>query len=170
MWKRTKRNQYGEITNVSSSDQPWYVATEKPVFDSINGVKYTVEYLRKDNAEAAEKADLRESSVEPWELRDTYETDSLGLFIQRILLSMFHEDIVDYWPYLETETKDVCAEIPSTTRDMVRNLVNDEMNERIKKQSEQIEELTKQLDLYKQFINKVNADKIFREFVSQKGE
>lgn len=157
MWKRVKKGSHGEIVNISSSDQPWYKATERPVYDSMDGVKYTVEYLRKENAEAAEKANLRGSSVEPWEFRDYFETDSLGLFIKQIVMRLLSPDIEDIWPYMEVGDREICAEIPSDTAFIVREIVSSELNKKNRLLSEKVEALENELKIYQAFVAKYNA-------------
>lgn len=164
MWKRVKKGSHGEIVNISSSDQPWYKATERPVYDSMDGVKYTVEYLRKENAEAAEKANLRGSTINPWELRDSFETDSLGLFIKRIIIQLLSPETENIWPYLEVGEREVCAEVPSDTAFLAREIVSQDMNHKNLRLINQVAELERELETYKSFVNKYNANDLFEMF------
>ena len=164
MWKRTLKGKFGEVTNVTSSNQPWFAATETPVYDAIPGIKYTVESLSKANAESAEKANLRGNPHDPWEFRDSYETDSLGLFISEICVRMLDPNTANCWAFLETESRDTCAEIPSTLKYTLRQLIDSEINHKLNSMTETISAMETELSIYQEFIKKYNAENIFRKF------
>ena len=165
MWRRTKKNRFGEVESFICSDQSWFVATEKPVYDSLPGVKYTVECLRKDLEEAEEKSHLIGSDVEPWELYDRYETDSLGLAIREIICRLFDEECIDYKFFVEYGDKEICAEIPGDVYRIARQMVQEGINKRLDHMAETIAIQETEIASYQEFMKSIpGAEKMYREW------
>ena len=156
MYKRTEKGVFAQVTSVKQSTAP--------VYDAIPGIKYTVEYLSTENAEYADKANLRGSNNNPWEYRNSFETDSLGLFVREIYIRMLDQNTADFWPYIETETADVCAEIPSTLMSTLRQLIDADINGKLNSMRETISAMETELKNYQSFIDKYNAVDAYRKF------
>lgn len=156
MYKRTEKGNFAQITSVKQSTST--------VYDAIPGIKYTVEYLSTENAEYADKANLRGSNNNPWEYRNSFETDSLGMFIREICIRMLDSNTADFWPYIETETQDTCANIPSDLAYTLRQLVDADINVKLNSMRETISAMETELKTYNDFINKYNAVDAYRKF------
>jgi len=168
MWERITKNKMGQVDQVYSTvRQPHFYRDNKPG-DTLPDVKYTVEYVRADQEDALEKSLKCGSSVEPWELRDEYHTDSLGLAIREILMRTL-DDSINAWLFMEVAGKEVCAEIPGDLRSIASTLLNREREDTIKRQREQIDALTKELEMYQAFIGKYNAGELLKKFKEQEG-
>lgn len=157
MWKRELKNKFGKAERVYKDDG-------EHVYDALPEVKYTVEYLPVKHREAAEKAELRGSEIEPWELRDFFETDSLGSFLQETMIRLLDPETDNLWPYMEVKEKETCMEIPETLRHTLRNLVNADLNRKVDATERQITDLTKELETMTAFIKQVHAEDMYREF------
>lgn len=157
MWKRVLKNKFGKADRI-------YKNKEEYVYDALPEVKYTVEYLPVKHREAAEKAELRGSEIEPLELRDFFETDSLGSFLQEIMIRLLDPETEDLWPFMEVNEKDTCMEIPGTLKHTLRNLVNADLNRKVDATERQITDLTKELETMTAFIKQVHAEDMYREF------
>ena len=142
MWERQIKNQFGGIQEVFRSEQDVDDVLSPNVIRALGhnpadvSVKYTIESLNKRNAEAFEKANQVGSRVEPWKLNDLFITDSLGTAIHELIIRMFDPDTV-HEPRLTMYIKDrnskeaeVTAEIPGTTRNTIRLIVDDAMRKR----------------------------------------
>lgn len=163
MWERIIKNKVGQVDQVYSTvSQPHFYRDNKPG-DTLPDVKYTVEYIRADQEEALEKSLKRGSSIEPWELRDEYHTDSLGLAIREILMRML-DDSINAWLFMEVAGREVCAEIPGDLRSIASTLLNKEREKTVDNQREQIDALTKELEVYQAFVEKYNAGNLFKKF------
>ena len=166
MWERKIKNKFGETRDVLRPSG----FTDKPVYDSLPNVKYTVEYLRKDLEEAEEKSHLVGSNVDPWELYDTYETDSLGLAIRETVYRMFDDDCVDYKLFIEADGKDTCAEIPGDIYRIAREAVQKGINKRIDSLNKEIESLVITVDAYKAFLEGIpKGTEMFQKWCRENG-
>lgn len=165
MWRRTKKNRFGKTESFTASNQSWFAATENPVYDSLPGVKYTVEYLRKDLEEAEEKSNLIGSEVDPWDLYDSYETDSLGLAIRETIHRIFDDECVDYKLFVEYGDKEVCAEIPGDVYRIARQMVQEGINKRLDHMTETIAIQETEIANYREFMKSIpGAEKMYREW------
>ena len=178
MWELRSKDQFGRLAQVQRES----CFTKQPVYDNIDPnevtcgcntanlkVEYTVEWLPERNFEAYEKAQLCGSEINPWELNNEYLTDSLGLAIRMMMLREL--DDKSGKPQLYTYIKDqngncaeACTEIPSDTVPILRNMVQDGINRKLDNLQRTIDEMGKELELYKSFIKKANANKMFDEF------
>ena len=168
MWKRTIKDSHGKAKETFSSEQPWHKAIEKPVYDALPGVSYTVEYLRNDLADAEEKSHHVGSSVNPWELYDTFETNSIGLAVKEIIIRMFDEKCVDCKLFIDAGDKDTCAEIPGDTYRIARHYVQEGINKRLDNMSELMEIQAKELMNYREFLESVKATEMFRKWKEER--
>lgn len=182
MWERHIKNQFGSIKEVQSSKS---FCEKKTVTDRLTPnekfnynpagveVKYIVESLNKRNEQAFEDSQLVGSHVNPWELFDQFFTDSFGLAIHELLVRTIDPDIVNepqLTMYINCNGKDaeVTAELPSTTRYTIRNLVEKEANDRITSLSRELETLKDEYVSMLEFIKKCHAEKLYREFKEDK--
>ena len=163
MWRRKIKNKYGEIERITTPSLIHY----KPC-DTDSSIKYEVEYLRQDLAEAEANANKAGSSVDPWELRDVYETDSLGLAIKEFMIRLFDTNTVNTWFYMTAGDKEICADIPNDLRTIIEILVNSDMKIYNDNLVETNHNLESELKLYKEFVNKYNADNLFKDFIREK--
>jgi hypothetical protein len=162
MWERREKNCYGEVKGVY---RPWASLPEKPVYDAVPNVKYMVEYLRSDMVDAEERSHLRGSEIEPYELYDEYETDSLGLALREIIYRMFDEDTADFRLFVDFGDKDICADIPGDIYRIAREAVQSGINKKIDALEEDVENLNVELAAYKGFLDSIpGGAKMFREW------
>ena len=125
MWTRTFKNKYGEIEKVSrETDFPLHY--NNPC-DTDPSILYEIEYLREDLVEAEERACNVDASVNPWELRDIFETDSLGQAVRELMIRLFDNQTADVWFFLTAGDKEICMDIPTDIRTTIRGMVNAEM-------------------------------------------
>lgn len=182
MWELRSKNQFGKVEQIQKES----IFTKQPVYDNIspdgNGynkanmtVQYTVEWLPERNFEAFERAQLVGSEVNPWELNNEYLTDSLGLAIRMMILREL--DDKSGKPQLYIYIKDqngndaeATAEFPSDTVPILRNMVQENINRKLENYQKTIDEMSKELELYKSFIKKVNGNKLFDEFRKENAE
>ena len=148
MWERHHKNMYGETDKITRSKDSF---TEKPVYDTIPGIKYTVEYLRSELDDAYEKSQLVTNPVEPWELYDVYETDSPGLAIRELIFRMMGE-------------KDTAVDVPWDIRRPLREMVSEGINRKLDAQSETILALENQIREYEEFLESVHGTEMFRKW------
>lgn len=169
MWERKQKNQFGNVQNYTSSEQPWFKATEKKVIDSAPHVTYTVEYLRKELEEAEEKSQLRGSKINPWELYDEYKTDSLGLAIHEVLLRMF-DDSIDFKMWMNVDETEVFADIPNTTWHTVRELVQKGISNKMDAMQQQLDEQDKAIKDFAIFLSDMNASEVYKRWKRERSD
>lgn len=160
-WERREKNCLGNVKRVYRPSG----FTEKDVYDSLPNVKYTVEYLRADQVEAEERSHLRGSEIEPYELYDEYETDSLGLALREIIFRMFDEKTADFRLFVDIGDRDICADIPGDIYRVAREAVQPGINKRIDALNKEVETLEAELSAYKEFLDSVpGGTKMFKEW------
>lgn len=180
MWERQIKNKFGGIQEVFRSEQD---ADDVLSHDAIRplgynpadvSVKYTIESLNKRNAEAFEKANQVGSRVDPWELNDLFITDSLGTAMHELIMRMFDPDTVNE-PQLMMEIKgsngreaEVIADVPSTTRNTIRLMVDDAMRKRNNELEKALETYSKEIDLMREFIEYNNAKEMYNKFAEER--
>lgn len=180
MWERQIKNKFGGIQEVFRSEQVVDDALSSGVIRPLGynpadvSVKYTIESLNKRNAEAFEKANQVGSRVDPWELNDLFITDSLGTAIHELIMRMFDPDTV-HEPQLMMEIKDsngreaeVIADVPRTTRNTIRLIVDDAMRKRNIELESALETYSKEVDLMREFIDKYNAKEMYSKFAEER--
>ena len=176
MWELRSKNQFGNVEQIQKES----IFTKQPVYDNIckdgNGynkanltVEYTVEWLPERNFEAFEKAQLVGSGINPWDLKNEYLTDSLGLAIRMMMLRELDEksDKPQLYMYIKDENgndAEAVAEIPSDTVPILRNMVQENINRKLGNLQDTVDALKKEIEAYKSFIKQYNAEKIFDEF------
>ena len=176
MWELRSKNQFGKVEQIQKEN----IFTKQPVYDNISPdgncynkanltVQYTVEWLPERNFEAFDKAQLVGSPINPWELNNEYLTDSLGLAIRMMCLRELDGKSGKPQLYMYIKDKngndaEACAEIPDDTVPILRNMVRDGINRKLDSLQRMIDEMEKELELYKAFVNKVSANKMFNEF------
>lgn len=176
MWELRSKNQFGKVEQIQKES----IFTKQPVYDNIspdgNGynkanltVQYTVEWLPERNFEAHERAQLVGSDINPWELNNEYLTDSLGLAIRMMVLRELDPSSGKPQLYMYIKDKsgndsEACAEIPSDTVPILRNMVQENINRTFDSQRDTISALEKELALCKEFLEKYHADKEFETF------
>lgn len=170
MWKRKIKNQFGMVKESSGSDQPWYKAVEKEVNDAIPGVTYHIEYLRKENEDAFDRAGLRSSKVDPWEFFDEYDTDSLGLALKEIMLRLVDPNCVDTNIWMTSGESEVFAEIPLTLKFSLRQAVQADANSRIKELENQVDILKREAEMYRDFLGECHATETFKKWKAEQNK
>ena len=182
MWKRIEKNQFGDIQKVTRETD----FTRNPVYDDLKpqtGVaynkanltaEYTVEYFRKENADLVPKANTADYPCEPWDLKDEYLTDSMGLAIRELMIRTLHPDYEQ--PFMSMYIKDengndaeVVATLPSDTEYTLRNIIDREMNSKINALQEQVSTLTREINVYKDFLGEYHAERQFKEWRENHG-
>lgn len=177
MWKRIEKNQFGDIQKVTRETD----FTRNPVYDDLRPqtgaaynkanltAEYTVEYFRKENAELVQKANTADYPCEPWDLKDEYLTDSMGLAIRELMIRTLHPDYEQ--PLMSMYIKDengndaeIVATLPSDTAWTLRNIVNKEMNSKISALQEQVSMLTREINTYKDFLGEYHATETYKEW------
>ena len=176
MWELKEKNQFGTIERIYKENS----FTKKPVYDSIseNGigynkanltVEYAVEWLPEHNFDAFDRSLKIGSEVNPWELRNEYITDSLGLAIRMMIIKEL--DNKSGKPNLYIHIKDpsgngaeACAEIPSDTIPIIRNMVQENINHKITNLENIVDDLKHEIRLYSNFIKKYNAERLFDDY------
>lgn len=178
MWERKSKDQYGSTVQIIK-ENPF---TKQPVYDDLSPTgssynkakltaQYTVEWLPERNFAAYERAQKIGSEINPWELNNEYLTDSLGLAIRELVMRTLDgkSDNARLYMYIKDadgNDAEVCAEVPSDTERIIRNMVQSNINKQIDSLTETVNSLTNELKSYKDFIAKYNADELFREFIS----
>lgn len=166
MWERKHKNMYGEVDNISKSKNSF---TEKPVYDNIPGIKYTVEYLRSELDNVYEESQFNYCPIEPWELYDEYITDSPGLAIRELIFRMFDENKTsDVKMFIDIGEKDTAVDVPWDIRRSIREMVQANINRKLDSQSKTILALENQIREYEEFINTYHATEMFRKFKEEK--
>lgn len=185
MWELHTKDKYGQIAQIHKENP----LTATPVYDSITPknkcgyndakltVGYSVEWLPEENSAVYEKAQQSvEYGVEPWELMNEYQTDSLGLAIRQLLLRTLdpHADMARLFMWINTEDghhgAEATTEIPSDTIPILRNMVQTDINKRIDSLEKTVDTLEKELAVYKEFIKKYNSEKLFGNFRREMSE
>ena len=156
---------WGEIKSISRETD--FFQDYRPS-DTDPSIKYEVEYLREDLVEAEENATKIGSSLDTWELRDTFETDSLGYAVRELMIRLFDEKTADVWFFLTAGDKEICMDIPTDIRTTIRQMVNAEMRSTNDRLSEANDELEKELSLYREFVKKYNAEQMFQDFKKER--
>lgn len=183
MWKRIEKNQFGDIQKITRETD----FTRNPVYDDLRPqtgaaynkanltAEYTVEYFRKENAELVQKANGPDYPCEPWDLKDEYLTDSMGLAIRELMIRTLHPDYER--PFMSMYIKDangndaeIVATLPSDTQWTLRNIVNREMNSKISALQEQVSMLTREINTYKDFLGEYHAERQFKEWRERNAE
>ena len=182
MWERQIKNEYGEIQEIYRSERDASDALLPDpgwlVYNSYNSagleVKYIVESLNKRNAQAFENAQLVGSCVNPLELNDQFITDSFGDAIHELIIRMFDPDTVNE-PTLTMYIKDrysgeaeVTAEVPTTTRNTIRLIVDDAMRRRNIELESVLDTYSKENDLMREFIYYNHAKDIYNMFAEER--
>lgn len=180
MWERQIKNQFGGIQEVFRSEQDVDDVLSPNVIRALGynpagvSVKYTIEALNKRNEEAFEKAQQVGSRVDAYELNDQFITDSLGVAIHELIIRMFDPDTV-HEPQLMMEIKDsngreaeVIADIPRTTRNTIRLMVDDTMRKRNIEMESALETYSKEIDLMQEFIEKYNMKDMYSKFAEER--
>ena len=166
MWERKHKNMYGETDKITRSKDSF---TEKPVYDAIPGIKYTVEYLRSELDNVYEESQFNYCPIEPWELYDTYETDSPGLAIRELIFRMMDDKKTsDVKMFIDIGEKDTAVDIPWDVRRPLREMLQEGINRKLDAQSETILALENQIREYEEFINTYHATEMFRKFKEEK--
>lgn len=179
MWERQIKNKFGGVQEIYRNEKDASDVLEQNT-DCLLAynpagvtVKYTVESLNKRNEEAFENAQLIGSHVNPWELNDQFITDSFGDAIHELITRMFDPDTV-HEPRLTMYIKDrnskeaeVTAEIPATTRNTIRLIVDDAMRKRNNELESAIETYSKEIDLMREFIE-YNAKEMYNKFAEER--
>lgn len=184
MWELRSKDQFGRLAEVRKES----CFTKQPIYDNIDPdeitcgcntanlkVEYTVEWLPERNFEAYEKAQLQGSEVNPWELNNEYLTDSLALAIRMMMLREMDDKSgkPQLYMYIKDQNgkcAEACTEIPSDTVPILRNMVQENINRKLENYQKTIDEMSKELELYKSFIKKVNGNKLFDEFRKENAE
>lgn len=182
MWERQIKNRFGGIQEIYRSEKDASDAllldSGRLVYNAYNSAgleaKYIVESLNKRNAQAFENAQLVGSCVNPWELNDQFITDSFGEAIHELIIRMFDPDTV-HEPQLTMYIKDhnsreaeVTAEIPTTTRNTVRLIVDDVMRKRNNELEKALETYSKENELMREFIEYNHAKDMFSMFAEER--
>lgn len=180
MWERHIKNKSGRTQEIlkGKRDDVFDVLSpnaDHPIYNPAGiEIKYIVESLNKRNEQAFEDSRLVGSSVNPWELFDQFFTDSFGDAIHELLIRMFDPNTVNE-PQLTMYVRDckgkeaeVTANLPSTTRNIVRNLVEKEANDKVSRLSKEVENYMNELEIMRGFIKKCHAEKLYKEFKEDK--
>lgn len=180
MWERHIKNQFGRIKEIfkGKRDDDFDVLSQDTNNLNYNPtgieVKYIVESLNKRNDQAFEESQLVGSNVNPWELFDQFFTDSFGDAIHELLIRMFDPDTVNE-PQLTMYIKDsngngaeVTANMPGTSRNSVRLMVNDEMRKRNITLEKELETLSTEIDSMREFIKQYHAEEMYRKFKEER--
>lgn len=179
MWERQIKNKFGGIQEIYRSEKeasdvlspktnPLYAYNQACV-----EVKYIVESLNKRNEQAFENAQLIGSRVNPWELNDQFITDSFGDAIHELIIRMFDPDTV-HEPQLTMyinrngRESEVTAEVPRTTRNTIRLMMDDAMRKRNNEMEKALETYSKELDLMREFIENYNAMDMYNKFAEER--
>lgn len=182
MWELRTKDHFGQIKRTFKED----CFAKETVFDAIKPgtigwndagltVNYAVEWLPEGNFEAFDKAQKPGYGCEPWELKNEYQTDSLGLAIQQMVLRVLDSasDLAVF--YIEIEAPDgkgasTMTTLPSDTAWRIRNMVDKDSAKRIDSLENTVDSLQKELDTYKAFIKKYNSEKLFDDFRREMSE
>ena len=162
MWKRIIKNRFGEPDRIIKEDPYRYLNgrtyQKGDPYDKLPDVIFTVEYLRKD------LADVERNHIDPWELWDVYETDSLGQAIGEVIHQMFRDDTVDYKLFMDVGDKDCCAEVPSDVYRFVRECVQNGINKQFDSMKETITAQKNELDDMMEFLRCYHAEDMYKEW------
>ena len=163
MWKRTLKTVYGEVARVEKSSD--YSPDYLQVYDALESVKYTVEYLEYDRENIIEKINKMEiKGVEPWEIYHIYETDSPGLALREIMINMFSPYISDIKAWITYGDKEVNIEIPFGIYRTAREMIQAGTNLAIDTLENDLQAKTAEVNDYQEFIKEMNAEKLFKEW------
>lgn len=181
MWKRRFKDRFGRLTKETVENS----FTRNPVYDNLAPnanccntaeltAEYTVEYVSRENSEAYENANSADYPCEPWELRDEYLTDSLGLAIRETVIRMFDDNSEEPFLYMYLKNKDgkeaeICADIPADTKGTIERIVNETMKKRIDFLQEQVSTLTREINMYRDFLGEYHAERQFKEWRENHG-
>jgi len=176
MWELRTKNKFGQIDQITKEN----CFTRIPVYDNLckdgSGynkanltVEYTVEWLPERNYDAFDRSQFVGSGINPWELKDEYLTDSLGLAIRQMIVKEFDDtcDNVQLHMYIKDRQGDdaeVVTEIPSDTISILRTMVQDNINRKLDSYRSTIEEMTKEIDVYKSFVKECRAEKMLNDY------
>lgn len=177
MWKRIEKDKFGQIKKITRETD----FTRNPVYDDLRPqtgaaynkanltAEYTVEYFRKENAELVPKANRADYPCEPWDLKDEYLTDSMGLAIRELMIRTLHPDYEQPRLYMYIKDEDgndaeVVADLPSDTAWTLRNIIDREMDSRLNALEEQVSMLTREINMYKDFLGEYHAERQFKEW------
>lgn len=182
MWKRRSKDKFGRLTKETAENS----FTRRTVYDNLAPnanccntaeltAEYTVEYVSRENFEAYENASSVDYPCEPWELRDEYLTDSLGLAIRETVIRMFDSNSEEPLLYMYLKDKngkeaEICADIPSDTKATIERLVNETMKKKLDSLHDQVSMLTREINMYKDFLGEHNADKLYKEWRERNAE
>lgn len=157
-WKRLTVGHHGEMLSLNEGEEDY------PVLDG----KYTIEYLREDQVKYADEANKIGSTLDPWELRDVYVTNSPTLAFAQYALLLCREDVAEVYGYIDMgETETAVYEV-STIRHSIRSAVNNELNKTVAELRATLHETEMQLNFATKFIKKYHAEKEFAEFCNER--
>ena len=180
MWERHLKNEFGQLKEVTKGRRDNNFDVLSPNTDNLSynpakvKVKYVVESLNKRNEKAFEESQLVGSNVNPWELNDQFFTDSFGGAIHELLIRTFDPDVVNepqLTMYIEDcngKEAEITADMPRTTRNSIRNLVEKEANDKISWLSKELETYMNELETTREFIKKYNAEEMYRKFKEER--
>lgn len=128
-----------------------------------------MEWLAERNYEAFDKAQRMESDVYSWQLYDEYFTDSFGLAIRQMMIRFLDDTCNDpkLFMYIKDENgndAEACAMLPADTAYYLRQMVEENINRKLSAYEETFLEQEKEIGLYKSFIRKYHAEKMFDDF------
>lgn len=157
-WKRSTVGHHGEMLSLNKGEEDY------PASDA----QYTIEYLREDQVEYAEQANKVGWCCEPWELRDTYVTNSPTLAFAQYALLLCREDVAEVYGYIDKgATETAVYEVP-TIRHSIRSAVNNELNKTVAELRATLHETEMQLNFATEFIKKYHAEKEFAIFCNER--
>lgn len=157
-WKRLIVGHHGEMLSLNKGEADY------PISDA----QYTIEYLRTDQLKYVEEANKIGSSFEPWELRDTYVTNSPTLAFAQYAILLCREDVAEVYGYIDTGATETPIYEVSTIRHSIRSAVNNDMNKTVSQLHETLHETEVQCALAMEFIKKYHAEKEFATFCNER--
>lgn len=171
MLKRTTKTPFGEVDRICTDSQ--FPNGKETIYDSVYpgmygynpeglSVNYEIEYLTIPEEEWKGDADA-------WEHFNTFETDSLGNAVREFCIRMLDDETIDLNFFMQisrngNEVAEIYMDIPYDLPWYLRNMVDAQINRRLSERENKISELSKELELYKAFVEKYHVTEMFRGF------
>lgn len=157
-WKRLIVGHHGEMLSLTKGEDDY----------PVSNAQYTIEYLREDQVEYVEQANKTGWSCEPWELRDTYVTNSPTLAFSQYALLLCREDVAEVYCYIDEGATETAVYEVSTIRHSIRSAVNADLNKTVAELHATLHETEVQCTLAMEFIKKFHAEKEFATFCNER--
>lgn len=177
MFKRYQLSNGNRKCSYDADMHPFNITARKP-YDVIssngNGfnegnlnVYYEIDYQDETIADAQEKGKW---NLEPWEYYHTVETDSLSCAVKEYCFRMMDkpETETKFFMQIRDENGESIAEtaidMPNDFYSHIRMAIDKDINKKISSYESEIEMLSRELNLYKRFVEEYHAMETFRKW------